>query len=1420
MADIKVLYIEDNDAQRVEFTKLLNSRGFEVSPAGDGEEGLKKLRSEGFDIILCDLHMPGISGLEVLAEVRKICPDTPFLILTAHGSLDVAVDAIKQGADHFIRKPLNIDDMEIHLHQTLERSAMAKELKESSRRLEDIVDERTERLKFVNRQLQALNELSGELTRIHDEEALYDKVAEYLTETLDFDRGMFFLLENGDLKLRSACFSKDPPEMLETFKRNIEHGIFEMPPHLMESIEENRSILIRDLNADPRWPREEGRVIRTKALVIAPVRVKDEPIGVIVGNLQHHKREMDDQDVARFGMFANMVGLALDNIRVYRSLERKVDERTRSLRSAYTELDEKASQLSQSRDQLQAILDSSIPAMIMVDEQNTITAVNRRTHEFFGVDTETLMSRPLDFFHEKIRGCFKDPSRHDDLIRELSAQFDKEAKHVIDASLMADRAIEIIDPVPRLVSMISIPVLNREDRELGRVWIYIDITDVKKAEEQVRLIVDNSPTPTIISRLEDGRIIYVNDQLANLMGYTQEEALEKSTVELYYKKEDRTEVVKRLKANGQLRDFEMQFVRKDGAVLWITLNLVVTQFRGENVILGGLSDITERKKAEDELRKERNFVSAILNTAGALVVVLDPEGKILRFNKACERISGYDWKEVVGKNFAEIFILPEEMDMLTERFEIIKNSRKRVDDDNYWLTKDGRKRMISWSNNVMLDENGEVEYVIATGIDITERKAAEDKLRLYRELYLNSKDGIVIVTKDGYYLESNPAYLKQTGYKSEDLKGRRMTELMGIPDPDKFHKDLVEKGGFRGEMTIHTQDGRDLPFDVSVFTIEDSEGEVANVAGIGRDISEQKAARAALSKRVWYEEGLAACSQALLTNTNFDDALREALFHLLVASRSSRAYIFENFEDPEDGLCMRQTHEVCDTGVEPQINNPELRHVPYKEGFQRWSKILERGEGISGPVSEFPEEEREVLEAQGIVSIIVFPITVEGKWYGFIGFDECRQQREDTEEDLRLLRTASEMIGSFVESKKFEESLRVSEERFRSLVENASDVIYSIRPDGTFSYISPQFTESTGYDVEEYIGKPSTLLLSDEYIDESKEWFSSGMPKHDEHVEGYQFKIKTKSGDLRWFTAHTAIIRDENGNVIEGIGIAHDITEIKKLLESLEKTNRELVDTQAQLVQTEKMASLGQLVAGVAHEINTPIGAVNSMHNSLVRAVEKLKRILEEKYPDEIKEGGELQKYLKVISEANKVIESGSERVTTIVRRLRSFARLDEAELKSCDIHEGLEDTLTLIHHEIKHNIEVIREYGDLPRFSCYPGRLNQVFLNILNNARQAIREKGQIKLKTYQKDNFVHIEISDNGMGIAKKDLKKIFDPGFTTKGVGVGTGLGLSICYQIVKGHYGDIKVQSEVGKGTTFTIKLPLNLDDILEEQKNKK
>ncbi|MBN2001265.1 PAS domain-containing protein [candidate division KSB1 bacterium] len=299
---------------------------------------------------------------------------------------------------------------------------------------------------------------------------------------------------------------------------------------------------------------------------------------------------------------------------------------------------------------------------------------------------------------------------------------------------------------------------------------------------------------------------------------------------------------------------------------------------------------------------------------------------------------------------------------------------------------------------------------------------------------------------------------------------------------------------------------------------------------------------------------------------------------------------------------------------------------------------------------------------------------------------------------------------------------------------------------------------------------------------------------------GIDHRIVQPDGSELIVHEQAEVFFDDSGNPIRMTGTVQDITDRKRAEDELKKT-------QEQLIQSEKMASLGMLVAGVAHEINTPVGAIISMGDTQLRAIEKLKTSVKEIWSPDMNIYPKLQKYFKIIEDSNKVIGSGSVRVAEIVQRLKSFARLDEAELQSVDIHEGLEETLVIVQHELKHKAVVERDYGDVPPLLCYPSQLNQVFLNIIVNAVQAIEKKGVITIKTFRELNKAFIQIKDTGVGIPKHALKKIFDPGYTTKGVGIGTGLGLSICYQIVKAHRGELLVESVEGKGSTFTVVLPI-------------
>ncbi len=264
--------------------------------------------------------------------------------------------------------------------------------------------------------------------------------------------------------------------------------------------------------------------------------------------------------------------------------------------------------------------------------------------------------------------------------------------------------------------------------------------------------------------------------------------------------------------------------------------------------------------------------------------------------------------------------------------------------------------------------------------------------------------------------------------------------------------------------------------------------------------------------------------------------------------------------------------------------------------------------------------------------------------------------------------------------------------------------------------------------------------------------------------------------------------------------------ELEQKNSELENTMGKLKQMQKQVIVQEKMATLGQLVAGLTHEINTPIGAMRSMNDTKSKAVMKLQTALENSSPDTAGKDPEIRKVLGVILKADQLIDQGTERLNEIMTNLKNFARLDEAETIRADIHEGLDSVLALIRHDLLTNIEVVREYGEIPPFVCHPRKLNQVFFNILKNACQAIEEKGRITITTSLKNNKVHVAIRDTGRGIKQDNLESIFDPDFITKDSVVRASLGLSICYQIIQEHHGKINVESQPGKGSVFTVILP--------------
>ena len=360
-------------------------------------------------------------------------------------------------------------------------------------------------------------------------------------------------------------------------------------------------------------------------------------------------------------------------------------------------------------------------------------------------------------------------------------------------------------------------------------------------------------------------------------------------------------------------------------------------------------------------------------------------------------------------------------------------------------------------------------------------------------------------------------------------------------------------------------------------------------------------------------------------------------------------------------------------------------------------------------------------------------------------------------------------------------------------------------------------------DPDQAIGKTDADFFTAEHADQARadeiRVMETGQPIILEEKETWSDR-----GD-GWVLTTKAPLRNQDGEIIGTFGISHDITVRRRLIAEMEGQitelsilNANLKQAQNQLLQSEKMASVGQLAAGVAHEINNPMGFLNSNLHSLAREVDDLLRLVD--FCHSIESLGEADRarirQLKADIDldflrndiTNLIQESleGVLRVTKIVRNLRDYSRVDEKEWHFFDIEKGLDSTLSIAWNSIKYKAEVVRRYAGLPEIECIGSQINQVFMNLLINAAQAIREKGTITLSTGFDEAAVWIDVADTGCGIDPQNLSRVFEPFFTTKPPGQGTGLGLSLSYGIVRSHHGDLTVESHVGQGTVFRVTLP--------------
>ena len=467
--------------------------------------------------------------------------------------------------------------------------------------------------------------------------------------------------------------------------------------------------------------------------------------------------------------------------------------------------------------------------------------------------------------------------------------------------------------------------------------------------------------------------------------------------------------------------------------------------------------------------------------------------------------------------------------------------------------------------------------------------------------------------------------------------------------------------------------------------------------------------------------------------------------------------------------------------------------------------------------------------------------------------EAIRKHKENAVVEMRVVETEWEgemaylaTLRDITDRKRAEEMLWLYD---RAIAATSTGVTISdaTHPEHPIIYCNPAFESMTGYRREEILGKNCQFLQGSETDPVAVEIIRNALQTKSECK--VILKNYRKDGTTFWNCFSISPVRDRSGKLTHFIGVQRDITQSKQAEEALHKSEaqsreqaaqlaaalEELKATHSQLVQSEKMSSLGLLIAGVAHEINNPVSFIHGNLAHLKNYTQDLfhhLELYEQHYPNPVeeiqqeREDSDLDFLAEDLPRILSSMSVGVDRICQIVQSLRNFSRHDDSQMKPVNLHEGIDSTLLILNHRLKGNgekpqIQIVKEYGNLPPVECFAGPINQVFMNILSNAIDALEEArskqagqempespSQVRISTEVVGKFVEIKIADNGPGITEEVKQRIFDTFFTTKPIGKGTGMGLSISYQIiVERHKGELYCNSELGNGTEFTIRLPL-------------
>jgi len=965
------------------------------------------------------------------------------------------------------------------------------------------------------------------------------------------------------------------------------------------------------------------------------------------------------------------------------------------------------------------------------------------------------------------------------------------------------------------VSLSTSFVRDEQGQDIALVGIAADITERKQAEKALKISQENlnelfEGAPVGYHELDEhGNINAVNKTELMMMGLSYEEMIGRPVWEfLADKKESRIRTLDKLAGNfPPNKNAERFVVRRDGTTFPALIDDVI--LRNERGVITGIRttilDITERKQAEEELKKSEEKYRSIFENIQDVYYESLFDGTILEISPSIEFISKgqYHRADLIGRSMFDFY------NEIKDRDAIIEAMRKTDNVTDFEVpikNRDGSLIHCSISAKIKYDAQGQPEKFIGSMHDISKRKQAEEALKkseeMLKSVFASTPDSITVTDLNGRIILANQAAADIRDISSaEQLVGNSFYDLVAAeerPRAEESMKNVMALGVVKDIEFIGLKGNNErFTGELSISVLKDSAGRTSGFVGIAKDITERKQAEEALRETRDYLESLLSFANAPIMvwdnnnkitkfNLAFERMTGYTMYEVLgkhpeilfpAEMREELSALVSRTSDGENLISVEMPVRCKDGRVHIVLWNTS--NVYTADGKTIIATIA-HGQDIS----ERKHAEKEVIIAN---KELVFQNEEKEKRAAelIIANKELVFQNEEKEKRAAELIIANkELVFQNEERKHAEDSLKVSELRFRSLYENATIGIYRTTPDGKILMANPALVKMLGYISFEKLAERKLEKDGLESFSQRKEFLEK--IEKDGEVSGHESTWIRQDGTHIFVLESARAIRDSNGKTLYYDGTVENITERKSL--------------HNQILQTQKVQSIGTLAGGIAHDFNNILGIILAYTS-----------VLERSGADE-----------KKISKSTTAITQAVSRGTALVRQILTFARQTGASVKPMLIPDLIRELVVMLQETFPEVIEFKTTIeNNVPFINADQTQMHQVLLNLCVNARDAMPNGGiiGIEVKTVasetliqqfpqaKSDRYVSIDVSDTGIGMDEATMGRIFDPFFTTKEQGKGTGLGLSVVYGVIQEHHGFISVESKVGQGTTFHMYFPV-------------